>query len=284
MRRIAQALALALALAAGTAAAQPEAPISLAHSKLWLEFDDAALEVEEQHVLRVNGAMAKSDAPLLRFALPAGVVGLRFSPTSLAMGLDADASGALAVHGPIPPGDSTLALAYRLPVEGSALRFERRFPRALPLLSIVVADTGILAETTRLHRLRSIRTEDRTYLQLEGFEIEPEERVVIDLRQLPAPRPLSPLARAGFAALTAAGAIAFLIAPLRGGRQPEDEDSAETRAARLAAEREVVYASIRALDEDFETGKLTEQDHAALRGELRAQAVRLLQREREGKA
>ena len=198
------------------------------------------------------------------------------------MGLHAEASGVLAIRGPLPPGDSTLALGYRLPVEGNTLRFERHFPRPLPLLSVVVADTGVLAKTTRLHRLRSIRTEDRTYLQLEGFEIEPEERVVIDLKQLPAPRPLSPLASAGFAALAAAGAIAFLIAPLRGGRQPED--GAETRAARLAAEREGVYASIRDLDEDFETGKLSEQDHTALRAELRAQAVRLLQREREGKA
>ena len=265
--------------------AAPEAPISLVHSKLWLELDDAALAVEEQHVLRVERdegetpLVAESDAPLLCLALPAGAGGLRLSPTSLAIGLDPDSSGVLAVRGPIPPGDSTLALGYRLPAEGSALRFERRFPRALPLLSVFVADTGILAETTRLHRLRSIRTEDRSYLQLEGFEIEPEERVVIDLRQLPAPRPLSALASAGFAALAAAGAIAFLIAPLRGGRQ--QEDAAETRAARLAAEREVVYASIRDLDEDFETGKLGEQDHATMRGELRAQAVRLLQTERE---
>ena len=218
-------------LASASPSARARGADSLVHSKIWLELDDAALEVEEQHVLRVEGEaplVAESDAPLLCLALPAGAEGLRFSPTSLAIGLDPDASGVLAVRGPIPPGDSTLALGYRLPVEGSALRFERRFPRALPLLSVVVADTGILAETTRLHRLRSIRTEDRTYLQLEGFEIEPEERVVIDLRQLPAPRPLSALASAGFTALAAAGAIAFLIAPLRGGRQPED--TAETRA------------------------------------------------------
>jgi hypothetical protein len=288
MRRITHLLAIAMALAAGAAAAQPsqtEAPISLVHSKLWLEFDGAALEVEEQHVLRVDRGegetplVSESDAPLLCLTLPADVMGLRFSPTSLAMGLDSDASCVLAVRGPLPPGDSTLALGYRLPAEGNTLRFERRFPRALPLLSVVVADTGIRAETTRLHRLRSIRTQARNYLQLEGFEIEPEERIVIDFRQLPAPRTLSALASAGFAALVAAGAIAFLIAPLRGGRQPED--TTETRAARLAAEREVVYASIRDLDEDFETGKLTSQDHAALRAELRAQAVRLLQTERE---
>ncbi len=265
-----------------TIAAAPEAPISLVHSKIWLELDDAALEVEEQHVLRVEGEaplVAENDAPLLCLAVPDGAGDLRFSPTSLAIGLEPDPFGALAVRGPIPAGASELAVGYRLPVEGGAFRFERRFPRALPLLSVVVADTGILAETTRLHRLRSVRSEDRNYLQLEGFEIEPQERVVIDLRQLPAPRRLSALASTGFAALAAAGVIAFLIAPLRGGR-PRQEETGETRAARLAAEREVVYASIRDLDEDFETGKLTERDHAALRGELRAQAVRLLQAER----
>jgi hypothetical protein len=236
-------------------------------------------------VLRNEGQtplVAESDTPLLCLALPARAGGLRFSATSLAIGLDADPYGVLAVRGPIPAGDSALAVAYRLPAEGSALRFERRFPRALPLLSVVVADTGILAETTRLHRLRSLRSEGRNYLQLEGFEIEPQEPVVIDLRQLRAPRPLPALASTGFAALAAAGAIAFLIAPLRGGRQ--QPETAETRAGRLAAEREVVYASIRDLDEDFETGKLTEQDHAALRGELRAQAVRLLRAEREAAA
>ncbi len=323
---IAMALMTLMALAAGTAAAQPsrpeaelrtatsdtptrversgastpridrgceelqgsDAPISLVHSKIWIELDDAALVIEEQLVLRVEEAegaegatplVAEGAAPLLCLALPAGARGLHFSPKSLASEPDLDASGVLAVRGPIPPGDSTLALGYRLPVEGGALRFERRFPRALPLLSIIVADTGILAETTRLHRLPSIHSGSRNYLQLEGFEIEPEERVVIDLMQLPSTRPLSALASAGIAALAAAGVIAFLIAPLRGGSEPED--SAETRAGRLAAEREVVYASIRDLDEDFETGKLTEQDHAALRGELRAQAVRLLQAERE---
>jgi hypothetical protein len=260
----------------------PEAPLSLVHSKIWLELDDAALVAEEQLVLRVEGdqpLVAESDAPLLCLALPAAAGGLRFSPASMAIGLDHVASGSLAIRGPVPPGDSTLAMGYRIPVAGGALRLERRFPRALPLLSIVVADTGILAETTRLHRLRSIRSEDRTYLRLEGFEIGPEESIAIDLRQLPARRPLPRFATTGFAALVAAGAIAFLIAPLRAGREPEQ--SGETRATRLAAEREVVYASIRDLDEDFETGKLTSQDHAALRKELRAQAVRLLQAERE---
>jgi len=45
--------------------------------------------------------------------------------------------------------------------------------------------------------------------------------------------------------------------------------------------REALYASIRDLEDDFETGKLSAEDHAALRDELRARAVALAQRERE---
>jgi hypothetical protein len=50
---------------------------------------------------------------------------------------------------------------------------------------------------------------------------------------------------------------------------------------RLAAEREAVYSAIRDLDDDFDTGKLTPEDHAALRGGLVARAVQLLEAERE---
>jgi Zn finger protein HypA/HybF involved in hydrogenase expression len=42
----------------------------------------------------------------------------------------------------------------------------------------------------------------------------------------------------------------------------------------------LVYVAIRDLDEDLEVGKLSEVDHSALRTELRAQAIALLEEER----
>ena len=75
------------------------------------------------------------------------------------------------------------------------------------------------------------------------------------------------------AALLAAGGIAFVLAaPLRRSARPADA---------AAAERESLYAAIRDLEEDFETGKLSDGDFAALRGELRGRALALLQAERE---
>ena len=74
MRRLARRLALGVALAAGSAAAQPldpgagQAPLELVHGRIRIELDDAALEADEDYLLRLEGDApleADPDAPLL---------------------------------------------------------------------------------------------------------------------------------------------------------------------------------------------------------------------------
>ena len=75
---------------------------------------------------------------------------------------------------------------------------------------------------------------------------------------------------------------ALLVAPLRGGSLGlEDAEAEELPSLR---ERESIYAAIHDLEHDHETGKITEADYESMRGELRARAVELLRREREGAA
>jgi hypothetical protein len=74
----------------------------------------------------------------------------------------------------------------------------------------------------------------------------------------------------------AALAAAFLVLPLRGGRDP----SPPTASSGLALEREILYESIHDLDHDFETGKIDAVDFRALRDELRAEAIALMRQER----
>jgi cytochrome c-type biogenesis protein CcmI len=257
--------------------------VVIERSEIWLELDDAALTVDESHLLQVESAgvlSASSDAPLLCLPLPPGAEALRFSSETLGMGIEVDATGALAFRGPLPAGSSVVSLRYRLPVRDPAgsIRLVRHFPSELALLSIYVADNGVLPETARLHRKRTVQRSQRNYLHLEGFQIEPGEEVVLDLERLGAPKPLARLASTGFALLFAAAALAFMMAPVGGRRRARDGH--ESRTSQLAAEREAVYASIRDLEEDFETGKLTSEDHDTLRAELRTRAVRLLQAER----
>jgi hypothetical protein len=147
----------------------------------------------------------------------------------------------------------------------------------VPLLTLLVADTGLIPTAESLHPRRPVRTEDRSYLHLEGFGIEPGETVSVLLTPLQKRRSLPALASSGFVLLAGLGALLFLVAPLRSqreGTQPVEADGISTG-------RQAVYQAIEALDDDLETGKLTQEDHQRMRGELRARAVALLREERE---
>jgi hypothetical protein len=143
---------------------------------------------------------------------------------------------------------------------------------------VLVADTGIAIETSRLHRKRPIRRPDRNYLHLEAFEFSAGEPVELRLRPLDARRSLPMPAAMGVALSAAAIAIGFLIAPLR--RAGAEMSVPPSAASRAADQRGSVLTAIRGLDEDFEIGKLTEADYREMRLTLRAEAVELLRVER----
>ena len=67
-------------------------------------------------------------------------------------------------------------------------------------------------------------------------------------------------------------------APLRGARAAEPETRARAELADLEAAKEAKYREIRDAELDHRTGKLSQEDFCALDGELRAEAVALLQR------
>lgn len=263
---------LTLPLEAGSAGAT-SGTVERAH--VWIELDDATVSVDEQLRFRAP-AIARAD-PLLCWTVPEGAFDIRFSQDAFALGLTRDPSGQLEIPGPLPPGPHVLAVSYRLPADG-AVDLTRRFGSAVPLLSVAVADTGILAETGRLHRRRPVRVGERNYLHLEAFQIEPNEEIDLTLSRLPAPQSLPRFATAGFALAAVLGVVFYVGAPLR--RPAAEAPTTETRADQLAAERAAVYAAIADLDDDLDTGKITAEDHQRLRAELKSEAVQLLEAER----
>ena len=260
--------------------APPAVPsaVEVAEAQSWLELDDAALVVDASYRLEVPGGeplAASSDAPLLCIPLPPEASGLRFAPQTLAMGAEPDPSGELALRGPIPAGTSAVVLRYRIPVEGERTVFAQRFASAVPIWSVLVADTGLAVESTRLHRRRPVRSDERSFLHLEGFGLEPGERVEIALRRLPPRHPSPRLAQTGFSLAIAAAGIAFLAAPLQRRREERVPGVGE---ARLETELDSIRAALQGLEEDFDTGKLAAADYEELRGELRARLADLIQR------
>jgi hypothetical protein len=274
-----------LALDVTLPAAQSDpASLSVEEVRVFLEQDAAALTVREDHRLSVAGdrmLVSPAGAPLYRMALPESARDIRFATEPPGIPLLPSEDGAITVAGPLPAGVSEIEILYHVPVEGGVSRIALESSRAVPLLSVFAADTGLDLRSERLHRRRPVRTEDRTYLHLEAFELEPGEKVALEVVSLTrAPGASRSLALAA-TVLTAAAVGAFLIGPLRGSA--DDRPTAETKPEPAGLrEREALYAALRDLEEDYETGKLSEVDHALLRDELRARAAALLQAERSG--
>lgn len=71
-----------------------------------------------------------------------------------------------------------------------------------------------------------------------------------------------------------AAVILVITGPLRAARKPEDP--AQPQLAELEAARDAKYAEIREAELDHRTGKLSDEDYAAVDGQLRAEAIAIL--------
>jgi hypothetical protein len=251
--------------------------LSLEALRIFLELDDAALLVREEYRFEVGGelpAVGIPEAPLMNVPLPLGAYNLRFHPD---FGLQPSASGGIDLLGPVPAGESVLEILYRLPRESEVVELERSVSLHDPLLSVYVADSGLLVESDRLHRKRPVRTPDRLYMHFEAFEVGAGEPVALRLETL-APRAGLPRSLAwGFALAIGLFGVAFLTGPLR---TPSEEEATAPEASPSRRERDSVVEAIHDLDHDYETGKVSETDYESFREELRARALALLREER----
>lgn len=260
--------------------AEPAA-LSVAEVRLVLDIDDAAATVQEEHSLRVSEGpplLGSPAQPLLWIPLPTGAQDVRFAAETATVGLVPDAKGGLDVIGPLPAGESILRIQYRVPVQEGAVSLDRPFGAAFPLLSVYVADSGIVADSERLHRRRPVRTDDRAYLHLEAFEIAPGETVPLRLAALPPAASLPRVAEMLLVALLATTAVVILARPVL---RPRGAILEEIHAPPDHRERDSLYSALRDLEDDFETGKVAEPDYRTLREELRGRALALLQVERD---
>jgi len=256
--------------------------LTLPRSDIWIEVDDTQLtatvdiQIEVEPGAPIAGTL---EEPLLRVSIPEGATLQGVAPEAEALGLIPTENGGFDLVGPIGSGTTSLGYSYRMPVARGGVRLDMRFPGDIQTLNVLIADTGLALDSSRLHRRRPFRSGTRNYLHREAYNISPDE--IVDLE-------LVPIRDTGFSANTAAAlAIAaaaagafFLVAPLRTasrrevvGESPEDA---------IQAKREAIYTAISDLDHDFETAKLEEDDYQEMRERLRGEAIELLRAERDG--
>ena len=245
-------------------------------ANVWLELDDSVLDVRIDYTLDVEGEaslVGSEDAPLLRLEIPGGAELLGAAPrTGLAVS-GAGNSLRINVVGPLPAGESPLSIHYRVASAGDSAEIDLGFPGRLPVLNVLVADTGLTVESDRLHRRRPTRVGTRLYLHREAFQVEAGERVPLRLQavsRVALPRSATRIAVLAVAVL----ALFFIISPLRAAAPTR---AASTSADAMRNERESLYESIRDLEHDFETGKLSDEDRVGLRKELEARAATLFE-------
>jgi hypothetical protein len=260
--------------------------LSVPRGDVWLELDDTRLTatVDIQIEVEPGAPVAGTpDAPLLRVSIPAGATLQGVAPAAERLGLipTGDPSGdnvGFDVVGPIGPGTTSLGYSYLMPARPEGVELAMRFPGEVETLNVLIADTGLALDSSRLHRRRPFRSGTRNYLHREAFNVAPDEIVDLGLVPIGATGPPQSVSIGLAIAAAAAGAF-FMFAPLR--RTERDAAAKDSPLDRIQAERELIYTAIRDLDHDFETAKLEEDDYTQMRDGLRAEAIELLRSERE---
>ena len=78
------------------------------------------------------------------------------------------------------------------------------------------------------------------------------------------------------AAILAAIALVFVLVPLYRPARPEAQERPESPADALRREKEIVYQAIREMEFDYRTGKVSDEDYAALLARYRAKAIEII--------
>jgi len=257
--------------------------VSIPRADVWLDLDDTRLTATADIQLEVAPGppvAGTPEEPLLTVTLPKGATLTGVAPEAEALGLIPRDHGGFDLIGPVGEGVTNLGYAYRLDARPEGLEIDMRFSRTVSTLNVLIADTGLALDSSRLHRLRPFRSGTRNYLHREAFNVAPDETVDLRLAPLRAhgvPRE----AGLAFAFAAIAGTAAFLAVPLTKRARGAVESPDDGRES-LRAEREATYAAIADLDHDFETGKLEGADYTAVRASLRDRAIELLRAEQSG--
>ncbi len=254
--------------------------ISMPRLDYWLDADDTFLQINvEAHLEVAPGAhlAGRLDAPLLTFAMPPGAELLGASPEAQDIGVIPLEDGNLGVLGPLSPGKTGFAYRYRVAVKNGRPELDIVPPVAVGTMNVLIADTGVVIHTDRLHRRRPFRQTTRVYLHREAFALDEGEVVSIALDLIDRGS-IDPRAHLFATSALAAFGVWFIVSPLA---RRSSSGRGEYERARIRSEREIVYQAIRDLEHDHETGKIEAEEYETMRAELRSRGLALLQREKD---
>ncbi len=257
--------------------------VQLDRIRVFVEREPLGYRFDQIVELRNSGervvVLPQAAPPALRIALAPGH-GELDTPTGLMPSGFAETEDALELRGPLFPGARELTFSYDLPETEGELRTELWFPDGVPEFELLVLDERLAIAAGALHPGRARRDANGSvYQRYLGFDLPAGTRLPLVVRPLPElPERASPGAALA-AALLAGGLLFFVGRPLGAravGAQGGDSDQED-------AEKEALFAALRDLEHDFETGKLSSEDRDGLRDALRRDMLAGMARARRGK-
>ena len=181
----------------------------------------------------------------------------------------------LVFRGPLFPGEREIEFSYEVDAGGLDLATEIALPGGAETLELYIQDVGVAIDAGSLHPGQPVRLQDSFYQRYLGFYLEAGVRIPLRIRSLPDRTADSPWAQAALVASITLALVVLVGRPVTRGVGPGERDTAPTESADTR-EREALFVALADLEDDLETGKLTVEDHARLREELRADTLRAL--------
>ncbi len=219
----------------------------------------------------------EGEPPFFQLGLVANHGELQGRFGTLPAGLSLD-NGAVAVRGPIYPGERSYEFAYDVQDPGDGLQVDLDLPDSAATVEVMVRDFGAEIDAGPLHPARPVRSSDQVYQRYVGFDLPGGTSIPLQVTPFPPAQPLPMALRVLLIGLLAGSLCYYVVRPfaadaatgLGGGL---GEDGAE-------AEKAALVTSLRDLEHDFETGKISAEDRDALREEVRREALEALARAR----
>jgi len=210
---------------------------------------------------------------LLRFNLPDGFSDLSIE-SELPTGNILEIDTGFALTNPVPPGESAILISYILPYEGDGLDFTLKLPYGADQVRMLLPDGGGVVDAEGFGTPESVVVAESVFNQFEGESYTAGTELVATFSELPQPTALQSLSDffkgrtyviviiwiVGIALLAILG-YAMFSSRKNSDLSSDDDDEPVNRAD--------VLAEIAALDEEFEAGKISEDEYNDQRDDLK---------------
>ncbi len=268
--------------------------ITRSHLIVDVEAEQKALVVLEALIVSNAGdrtyvggeKMGQGVAPTLRLKLPKGAVGVQFSE-----GLSEERSVVMndmvVDTAPVLPGPRQIVLSYFVPYEGASASLARGMDYPIERAIVLVRDIGAEVSAEGLPNKDTREFSGARYVQLSGDNLKAGQTLSIQLDNIPATIAPQGAASAGsvagqgavWAAAGLAGlALALGVAyPLLRRRRGASARVASV-AASASSDWDRLVQAIAALDDEYDAGRVPEEEYRRRRAEKKAQLLELSRR------